>query len=93
VRRLLETYWIGDDRSLVYVTNWTFVHFLSGVVLTSLFPAMTYWTAFLIHSAAELWQIIISNTPWWTLRGWIDIGMDTLFFMSGVWVAKTRYLR
>jgi hypothetical protein len=85
VRRVLETYWIGDSKSLVYVTNWTLVHFLSGALLAWLFPEMSYITAFWIHTAWELWQILVSNTPWWTLRGWIDIGMDTSVYMLGVW--------
>jgi hypothetical protein len=30
----------------------------------------------------EIWQLAVQNTPW-TLRGILDIGMDTLLFMIG----------
>jgi hypothetical protein len=88
VRKVLERYWIGDDTSLVYVTNWTFVHFFSGILLVRLFPTLSAWGAFWIHTAAELWQILIRNTPWQTARGRMDVFVDTLVFMSGVWIAK-----
>lgn len=89
VRRVLETYWIGDDQSLLYVTNWSILHGLSGIATAALLlryaPSRpVLWTAFWMHTAWELWQILVQNTHWWTLRGWVDIGMDTLLFMIGV---------
>jgi hypothetical protein len=89
VRRVLETYWIGDDRSLVYVTNWTFLHVLSGVLVVLWNPSITYLLAFWIHTAWEAWQILVRNTPWWTLRGQIDVVVDTLAYMLGVWSTKS----
>jgi hypothetical protein len=85
---VLERYWIGDDTSTLYITNWTFVHFLSGVLTVWLFPSLSVWGAFWLHSLAELWQILIGNTPWWTTRGRVDVLVDTLFYMIGVWVTK-----
>ncbi len=81
---MLERYWIGDDTSLVYVTNWTLVHFLSGVLTVWVFPSVSFWGAFWIHTACELWQIVVGNTPWRTARGQMDILVDTLFYMAGV---------
>lgn len=93
VRSFLEHYWIGNDKSLVYVTNWSLVHFVSGIIvgwiLLRYFAEYSYyWTAFWIHTFWEIWQVLVSNTPWWTLRGWVDVGMDTLLFMAGVWLVK-----
>jgi hypothetical protein len=89
VKVFLEQYWIGDDTSLFYVTWWTLIHFISGV-LTGYFlvfykQATTYyWTGFLIHSIWEAWQMIGKNTPYWTTRGQIDVGVDTAAFMLGM---------
>lgn len=85
VRRVLETYWIGNDQSLIYVTNWTLVHFLSGVLLVWAVPTVSGRTAFWVHSAWEAWQILVGNTPWRTTRGQLDVLVDTLFFMAGVY--------
>lgn len=85
---MLETYWIGNARSLVYVNTWSLVHCLSGILLAWLFPTMTVWTAFWIHTAAEVWQILVRNTPWWTARGQIDVVTDTAFFMLGVYLQR-----
>jgi hypothetical protein len=32
-----------------------------------------------------VWQIMIGMTPVWTARGFLDIWMDTGFFMAGMW--------
>lgn len=89
MRTVLERYHIGNDRSLVYVTNWSLIHlvsgFLTGIVLLSFFPTYDYyWTGFAVHTVWEIWQVLVSNTPWWTLRGWVDIGTDTVLFMLGM---------
>lgn len=91
MRDFLEYYYIGSDTSLLYITNWTIVHFLVGVVLAFyLFPSMakqaTLWRIFWIHSAWELWQILGKNTPIHTLRGILDVVMDTSATMLGAWL-------
>lgn len=89
VREFLERYWIGNDKTLIYVTNWSLMHFLSGIVvgyvLLTYWPDYPYyWTGFGIHSAWELWQVLVKNTHYWILRGFIDIWMDTGLFMAGM---------
>jgi hypothetical protein len=91
VRAFLEHYYVGSDTSLVYITNWTFIHFLVGVVLARyLYQTMTatntLWRVFWIHTLWELWQIIGRNTPIHTARGILDIGMDTFATMFGAWL-------
>jgi hypothetical protein len=84
IRSFLEVYHLGNDRSLIYINNWSLLHALSGVLVAwFLNTPDPYWTGFLIHSVWELWQLLVRNTPW-SLRGLIDIGMDTLFFMAGM---------
>lgn len=89
VRTFLERYWIGNDKTLIYVTNWSLMHVLSGIlvgaILLNKFPEYSYyWTGFWVHSVWELWQVLVKNTPYWTLRGFLDIWMDTLLFMIGM---------
>jgi hypothetical protein len=95
VKAFLEQYWIGDDTSLFYVTWWTFIHFVSGVLTGYLLfyfksTGTYYWSGFLIHSVWELWQMIGKNTAYWTMRGQIDIGVDTVAFMIGM--AAFKYM-
>ncbi len=89
VRTFLEYYWIGNDRSLVYINNWSLVHVLSGLVVGYLLTTYAatysyYWVGFLIHSVAEVWQILVKNTAYWTLRGRVDVVTDTVLFMGGM---------
>lgn len=95
VRNILEYYYIGDDRSVFYVTNWTVIHFLSGIFTAYyLFSKFTtqqvYIISILIHSIWELWQIFGENTPIQTLRGQIDVLVDTVAYMLGVWIYISR---
>lgn len=87
VRRILETYILGNDNTLLYVTYWTIVHFLSGFFLVYFFQ-ISYWNGFLIHTVWEVYQILVRNTPFHTLRGKLDVFVDTTMFMLGMVVAK-----
>ena len=87
VRSFLEIYHVGNDRTLLYITNWSLMHAVSGVltawVLGAYYPGYdTLWTGFLLHTMWEIWQLAVRNTPW-TLRGFLDVGMDTLLFLGG----------
>ena len=88
---MLNTYLVGDDTTLFYVNIWTILHFSSGILIGFLLvfykSASTYfWTGFLIHTAWEIWQIIVKNTPIQTLRGQIDILTDTFAFLIGMYL-------
>lgn len=87
VRRNLETYVIGSDRTLFYVTYWSIMHFVSGVLIVYFFDT-SYWNGFLIHTVWEVYQILVRNTPFHTLRGKLDVVVDTALFMAGMVVAK-----
>lgn len=89
VRTVLEHYHSGNARSLLYVSNWSFIHVLSGMfmgwILLTYYPEKDYyWTGFWGHSAWEAWQILVKNTPYSTWRGRLDVVMDTAFFMGGM---------
>ena len=85
-RRKLEYYIIGSDTSLFYVTFWTIIHMLSGVFLA--YFNVSYLNGFIIHTAWELLQIAVKNTPIYKLRGQIDVITDTVFFMLGMFLVK-----
>jgi hypothetical protein len=81
---VLDTYVLGNSTSLMYINYWSGMHFLSGVIgsfLTSL--SMFH----VIHFLWELWQIFIGMTPI-SMRGGLDICMDTLFAHLGYSLGK-----
>ena len=89
IRKFLETYLIGNERSMFYITYWSWVHFGSGMltawILATRYPGWDlYWTGFVIHGVWELWQVFIGMTPWRTLRGQVDVVVDTVMFMGGM---------
>lgn len=93
VRSFLKEYWIGDDTSLFYITNWTFVHMISGIItgyiLLNYFSKKDYYiTGFILHTVWEFWQILIGMTKIRTLRGQIDTIVDTISFMFGMILLK-----
>lgn len=93
VRTVLEQYYIGNDKSVFYITNWSFVHLLSGIitgyVLIQVYPDLPYYTTgFIIHTLWEFWQIFIGMTKWKTARGQMDIVVDTVMFMIGMFLMQ-----
>jgi hypothetical protein len=88
IRSILETYIVGDDKSLIYITLWSIMHGLSGVIFY--FVSDSFQGYLVIHTVWELWQIYIGMTPLHTIRGIIDIITDTI--MGSVGFLSTRYL-
>jgi hypothetical protein len=92
VRQWLQTFIIGSPKTLFYITYWSIVHFLSGVASGAILGASgvrggigsyTYYLAlFVIHWLWESLQIVSGMTPL-TLRGGIDVVVDTAMFMGG----------
>jgi len=90
IRKILNTYLIGNDSSLFYVNLWSLVHFGSGIAVGTL--KITVLQAFVLHCIWELWQILIGMTHI-NARGVIDICVDTIFFMIGVQVWQSQMHR
>jgi hypothetical protein len=89
VKKILDTYIIGSDDSIFYITIWSIMHVVSGILIAAVILMATSWSflksalvAFIIHSLWEIWQWAIQNTPQ-SLRGVLDIVMDTILFMVG----------
>lgn len=100
VRNFLEYYYIGNKESVFYITNWSFIHFLSGILFAYFFRKFgateILIIVFLIHCIWETWQIYGKNTPIQTARGRVDTAVDTLLFMTGAtvflkFIAKKKF--
>jgi hypothetical protein len=81
----------------VYVSGWSFMHLLSGILTAQLLLRCCYddrldetqmseffLKLLIMHSVWEFLQITILNSPKIDLEWIIDTLMDTLFFMIGV---------
>lgn len=94
IRDFLQTYLVGTPTSLFYITYWSILHLLSGVgtayVLQGYFRLQwlpSFMIGFLIHTAWEAWQVLITMTPN-TQRGKVDTVVDTLLFLLGFLIAS-----
>ena len=85
--KILGTYILGDDRSLVYLNYWHGIHFLSGVLfglVQLIYPVSNPILYFIVlHTLWELWQIAIRMTLL-NMRGCIDILLDTGMGLLGL---------
>ncbi len=97
IRRFLETFLIGSYQSTIYITYWSVLHFISGVltyiILTSYMPNIKhpYSIGFGIHTLWEFWQIYIGmSRPWnWAgHNGFTDFVMDSALFMLGMYISS-----
>lgn len=81
LRNFLETYIIGNNTSLFYISLWSFMHMLSGILFSLVSNSLQGYIV--THTIWELWQIYIGMTPIHTLRGVIDIFTDTTMGIIG----------
>ena len=95
LRRFLETFLVGSYASPVYITYWSVLHFVSGLltayVLTVTNTESPYWVGLGLHTLWEGWQVLIGMAHPLRLtghNGLVDILMDTVLFMVGMWVYK-----
>lgn len=96
LRTFLRTYLIGGPASTFYITYWSIVHLLSGILFATLSLAIkpfslrtTLLSGFAVHTLWEVWQIAIGMSRPLALSGsnnFVDICMDTLLFLLGIWL-------
>ena len=101
IDNFLNTYIVGSNDSLFYVSYWSIVHFTSGLVFGFMISKFLitkndshpmndyYLKAIILHTVWELWQIFIESTDISKPRGMIDTVVDTVFFMMGAFLYKT----
>jgi hypothetical protein len=95
VRTFLETELIGRQQDTFYITYWSLIHGLSGIlfgfVLSILNIQHYYTTCLVVHTCWELWQVYIGMAHPYNTCGKgniVDIFMDTLLFMTGAAIYK-----
>jgi hypothetical protein len=91
VKKVLQTYIVGSKDSLFYISGWTVMHFISGIIMTLILmkkfniksPGELFIKLLIIHTLWEVWQIFIGMTNPLRLRDSIDITVDTISFLLG----------
>ncbi len=94
IRRFLETFLYGSYNDTVYVTYWSIMHMISGIVFAKIvtlwkFTNQPYLVGFLVHTVWELWQVWIGMSKPTSFVGHnniVDTILDTGFFMAGIWI-------
>lgn len=107
IKKFLSIDIIGDHTKTFYISNWSVVHLLSGIIIGyiiiynnfSKYGILTkkeyYLKMFSLHTIWEMWQIFIGMSHPLKLTGQsnlIDIILDTLLFMFGAFLV-TFYLK
>lgn len=105
LKKFLAIDLVGDCRKTFYISNWSLVHLLSGILAgyiliyfnfskTGLLGTQEYYLKmFAIHTIWEMWQIFIGMSNPLRLTGRsniIDILIDTLLFMTGAWLIRQQ---
>jgi hypothetical protein len=100
VKTILATDIIGTSTKTFYVSGWSIVHLSMGIIIGYIYlyfkgDIQFYnFKLFIIHTIWELWQMLIGMSKPYKLTGrsnFIDTIMDTIFFMSGAFIARKYY--
>lgn len=95
IRQFLHTFIYGSYESTIYITYWSVLHFISGIltsyVLKTYMPYIihSYVVGFILHSLWEVWQVYIGMSRPWNWKGhngFTDLFLDTGLFMAGMYV-------
>lgn len=68
---------------LLFILSGVLIAYILSLYKYKLTKQQIFITAFLIHTAWEIWQILVESTPIHTFRGQLDVFVDTLAFMLG----------
>lgn len=99
LKQVLDTDIVGSSKKTFYLSGWTILHFMSGILFGYIFlqwyPDTTatnyYYKMFVLHTIWELWQMLIGMAHPYNLTGpsnLVDILVDTIAFMVGVFLNK-----
>ena len=97
---ILTTDLIGTSKKTFYVSGWSIVHFISGIIFGYLYLyfngdiRLYTFKLFIIHTLWEFWQMLIGMSKPYKLTGrsnLIDTIMDTIFFMLGAYIVHKYY--
>jgi hypothetical protein len=97
VKKILERDLIGNTKKTFYVSNWSIVHLINGIIVGFIYLYFKWDSRlytlklFIIHTIWELWQMLIGMSNPLKLTGrsnLIDTIMDTIFFMIGAYIIR-----
>ena len=100
IKQLLSTDLIGSSKKTFYVSGWSIVHFMNGIIIGYLYLYFNWdrrlymFKLFIIHIFWELWETILGMSKPYNLTGRgniIDMIIDTLFFMLGAYILRSYY--
>ena len=100
VKNILGKDLIGNSKKTFYVSGWSIVHFINGIIFGYLYllyfkgdRKLYFLKMFIIHTVWEFWQMLIGMAKPYKLTGrsnLIDTIMDTIFFMLGAYIVHTN---
>ena len=94
-RRFLHTFLYGSYETPIYITYWSVLHFISGILVALALRIYAphiqhpYSVGFAGHTLWEGWQVYIGMARPWNWKGhngFTDLIMDTALFMAGMYV-------
>ena len=97
IKEILSYNLIGSHKKTFYISGWSIVHFINGILFGYLYLYFQYnkkdyiINLLTLHTLWELWQIIIGMSRPYSLSGrsnLIDTFLDTILFMSGALITK-----
>ncbi len=102
IKTILGKDLIGSSKKTFYVSGWSIVHLINGVIFGYLYLYFNGDNRFyvfkllILHTLWELWQMLIGMSKPYKLTGrsnLIDTIMDTIFFMIGAYIVRKFYKR
>ena len=101
LKYILSVDLIGNSKKTFYVSGWSIVHFINGMLFGYSYLYLNkdikfyYYKLFILHSLWEMWQALIGMSKPYKLSGrsnLIDIVLDTIFFMVGAYIIRHFYM-
>ncbi len=100
VKNILGTDLIGNSKNTFYVSGWSIVHLINGIIFGYLYlyfkgnNRLYFFKLLLMHTIWECWQMLIGMAKPYKLTGRsniIDTIIDTIFFMLGAYIVHIYY--
>lgn len=101
IKNILGTDLIGTSNKTFYVSGWSIVHLINGIIIGYIYlyylngdSRLYTLNLFIIHTMWEFWQMLIGMAKPYKLTGrsnLIDTIMDTIFFMIGAYIVPKHY--
>lgn len=100
LKNILGVDLIGSSTKTFYVSGWSIVHIINGIIFGYIYlyfkgdPRFYILKLFILHTIWECWQVLIGMAKPYKLTGrsnLIDSIMDTVFFMSGAYIVRKYY--